>query len=65
MTPPTSDEASRLQSISLSRSTPVRTPIPSSMYTTSSVATLPVAPTGTGQQPSSPKLDSNELTPAT
>ena len=35
-----------------SRSTPVSTPNPSSMYTTSSVATLPVAPGAYGQPPS-------------
>ena len=39
-------------------------PISCSIESTSSVATLPVAPLGTGQPPSSPKLDSNELTPA-
>ena len=43
---------------------PVSTPISCSIETTSSVATLPVAPGGTGQPPSSPKLDSNESTPA-
>ena len=41
-----------------------RRPISWSIDTTSSVATLPVAPFGTGQPPSSPKLDSNERTPA-
>ena len=42
------------------RSIPVSTPISCSIETRSSVATLPVAPGGTGQPPSSPKLDSNE-----
>ena len=42
---------------------PVSTPISCSIETTSSVAMLPVAPFGTGQPPSSPKLDSNERTP--
>ena len=40
---------------------PVSMPISCSIETRSSVAMLPVAPGGTGQPPSSPKLDSNEL----
>jgi len=43
---------------------PVSIPISCSMETRSSVAMLPVAPGGTGQPPSSPKLDSNDSTPA-
>ena len=39
-------------------------PISSSIETRSSLAILPVAPAGTGQPPSSPKLDSNDSTPA-
>ena len=38
-------------------------PISSSIETRSSVAMLPVEPGGTGQPPSSPKLDSNESIP--
>ena len=43
---------------------PVSIPISCSIETRSSLATLPVAPAGTGQPPSSPKLDSKESTPA-
>ena len=43
---------------------PVSMPISCSIETRSSVAMLPVAPAGTGQPPSSPKLDSNDSTPA-
>ena len=43
---------------------PVSMPISCSIETRSSVAMLPVAPGGTGQPPSSPKLDSNDSTPA-
>ncbi len=39
-------------------------PISCSIETMSSVAMLPVAPAGTGQPPSSPKLDSKLTTPA-
>ena len=46
------------------RSMPVSWPISCSIETRSSLATLPVAPAGTGQPPSSPKEDSNERTPA-
>ena len=55
---------SRAHSSSAPRSIPVSAPISWSIETTSSVATLPVAPAGTGQPPSSPKLDSKERTPA-
>src|SRR3954462_12100518 len=44
-------------------SIPVSYPISWSIETRSSVATLPVAPFGTGQPPSSPNEDSNECTP--
>ena len=40
------------------------TPISASIETRSSLAMLPVAPAGTGQPPSSPKLDSKLSTPA-
>ena len=43
---------------------PVSWPISCSIETRSSLATLPVAPAGTGQPPSSPNEDSNERTPA-
>ena len=43
---------------------PVAMPISCSIETRSSVAMLPVAPAGTGQPPSSPKLDSNDAQPA-
>ena len=43
---------------------PVSIPISCSIETRSSVAMLPVAPGGTGQPPSSPKLDSKDSTPA-
>jgi len=43
---------------------PVSIPISWSIDTRSSVAMLPVAPAGTGQPPSSPKLDSKLVTPA-
>ena len=48
----------RAQASSAGRSTPVSIPISCSIETRSSVAMLPVAPGGTGQPPSSPKLDS-------
>ena len=60
---PSTSCAAREASISAGRSIPVSTPISCSIETTSSVATLPVAPGGTGQPPSSPKLDSKESTP--
>src|SRR5436190_13902023 len=53
----------REHSSSLPRSIPVSKPISWSIETRSSVATLPVAPAGTGQPPSSPNEDSNERTP--
>src|SRR5262249_31854541 len=55
--------ASSEVSISLVRSTPVETPISSSIETRSSVEMFPVEPGGTGQPPSSPKLLSNESIP--
>ena len=61
---PSTSCAARAASSSRARSTPVSAPISCSIETTSSVATLPVAPSGTGQPPSSPKLDSNERIPA-
>ena len=61
---PSTSCAARDASSSASSETPVSMPISCSIDSTSSVATLPVAPLGTGQPPSSPKLDSNELTPA-
>src|SRR6267143_4986916 len=51
-------------STSRSRSTPVLTPSPCSMYTTSSVATLPEAPTAYGQPPSPATEASNVATPS-
>ena len=53
----------REQASSAGRSTPVSMPISWSIETRSSVAMLPVAPAGTGQPPSSPKLDSKDSTP--
>src|SRR6516164_6992121 len=46
------------------RSRPVSTPISWNMLTRSSVAILPVEPAGTGQPPSSPKLASKLVQPA-
>ena len=46
------------QASSAGRSMPVSMPISCSIETRSSLAMLPVAPAGTGQPPSSPKLDS-------
>ncbi len=56
--------ARRAQASSASRSMPVSMPISCSIETRSSLAMLPVAPAGTGQPPSSPKLDSKLSTPA-
>src|SRR5438128_7656542 len=50
-------------STSRSRSTPVLMPRPCSMYTTSSVATLPEAPAAYGQPPSPATEASNVATP--
>ena len=61
---PSSSCTARAQASSASRSMPVSWPISWSIETRSSLATLPVAPAGTGQPPSSPKEDSNERTPA-
>ena len=61
---PSTSCAAREASISAPRSTPVEIPISWSIETRSSVAMLPVAPAGTGQPPSSPKLDSKLSTPA-
>ena len=55
--------ASRATSSSACRSMPVATPISWNIETRSSVATLPVEPGGTGQPPSSPKLDSKLVMP--
>jgi hypothetical protein len=49
--------ASLATGMSLPRSTPVANPIRSNIQTTSSVATLPVAPGANGQPPSPPKED--------
>ena len=49
--------------INARRSTPVSTPEPCSMYTTSSVATFPVAPTAYGQPPSPLTDESTTATP--
>lgn len=46
-----------------SRSTPVLTPIPSSIYTTSSVATFPLAPGAYGQPPRPDTDVSNTVMP--
>ena len=54
----------RAQASSAGRSMPVSIPISCSIETRSSVAILPVAPAGTGQPPSSPKLDSKLSIPA-
>ena len=61
---PSSSWTARAQASSASRSMPVSWPISCSIDTRSSLATLPVAPAGTGQPPSSPNEDSNERTPA-
>src|SRR6516164_4555443 len=58
------DCASRAASMTAGRSRPVSTPISWNMLTRSSVAMLPVEPAGTGQPPSSPKLDSKLVQPA-
>src|SRR6266508_4044596 len=60
---PSTDCAIRAASITASRSRPVPTPISWNMLTRSSVAMLPVEPAGTGQPPSSPKLDSKLVQP--
>ena len=60
---PSSSWTAREASISFARSTPVSTPISSSIETRSSVEMLPVEPGGTGQPPSSPNADSNDSTP--
>ena len=59
--PSTSCAARARRRAARSRSTPVSMPISWSIETRSSVAMLPVAPAGTGQPPSSPKLDSKLL----
>src|SRR6266513_1876337 len=51
-------------STSRSRSTPVLMPSPCSMYTTSSVATLPEAPAAYGQPPRPATEASNVATPS-
>ena len=61
---PSSSWTAWAQASSASRSMPVSWPISCSIETRSSLATLPVAPAGTGQPPSSPNEDSNERTPA-
>src|SRR6266851_2182310 len=61
---PSTDCAIRAASMTASRSRPVSTPISWNMLARSSVAILPVEPTGTGQPPSSPKLDSKLAQPA-
>ena len=61
---PSTSWAAREASIRRGRSIPVSTPISCSIETTSSLETLPVEPGGTGQPPSSPKLDSKDSTPS-
>src|SRR5918997_4579112 len=56
--------ASRATGRRASRSTPVATPIRSNIQTTSSVATLPVAPGAKGQPPRPPAEASNTRRPA-
>src|SRR4051812_42245961 len=60
---PSSFSAISAVTISRSRSIPVSKPMSCSMWTTSSVATLPEAPGAYGQPPIPPTLASNSLTP--
>src|SRR5581483_573207 len=63
-TRPTMRSASAAASIIASRSTPVDTPMSSTMWTSSSVAMLPVAPGAYGQPPSPPTDASKSATPS-
>src|SRR5262249_12963351 len=61
---PSTSWAAREASIRRGRATPVSPPTSRGIGTTSAVETLPVEPGGTGQPPSSPKLDSKDSTPS-
>src|SRR5499427_1341182 len=61
---PTMRSAAAAASIIAARSTPVPTPMSSTMYTSSSVAMLPLAPGAYGQPPSPPTDASKSSTPS-
>src|SRR5205823_5333644 len=61
---PTTGSSAPAAPIIAARSTPVLTPMSSTMWTSSSVATCPVAPGAYGQPPRPPTLASKSATPS-